>query len=127
MPLRYSEQMPVEALRDLIGIVRVLFAVLSAERGDPLALQELVEIGQLLRGALDDACHTPAGSLGHRVGWDRAQEAVRRLSLVVVDSLPLRPLALKAGERVIEGGKPAPDTLSLAEREARRQHRLKRN
>ena len=126
MAVRYSEQMPVEALRDLIGIVRVLFAELTASKGDPIALQELVEIGKLLHGAIDDAIKTPAGSLGHRVGWDRAQQAVQRLSLLVVSDMALRPVVLRANERVLEGGKPPSDQLSMADREARRKHRQSR-
>jgi hypothetical protein len=127
MPIRYSEEMPLGALRDLIGIVRALFATMTAEKGDPVQLQELVEIGKLLRSAYDDARTMPAGSLGHRSGWDKAQGAIQRLSLLLVDAMPLRPVALKAGERVIEGGKPAPNELTMVQREARRQHRLKRN
>jgi hypothetical protein len=103
MPVRYSEQLPVEALRDLVAIGRVLCAQLSEQRGDPVALQELVEIGKLLAGVLDDAVRTPAGSLGHRVGWDRAQQGVQRLSLLVAESASLRPFVLKASERVTGG------------------------
>ena len=126
MPVRYSEQMPIEALRDLMGIVRVLFAEMTANKGDPVSLQELVEIGKLLHGALDDATKTPAGSLGHRVGWDRAQQAVQRLSLLVVSDVPLRPVVLRASERVLEGGRPPTDQLSIADREARKRHQRSR-
>jgi hypothetical protein len=79
--------MPTEALRDLLGIVRVMFAQLTVEKGNPVKRQELTEIGKLLRSALADS-KLPAGCLGHRNGWDRAQEAVQRLALLVAEDTP---------------------------------------
>ncbi|HEY2405224.1 MAG TPA: hypothetical protein VGI10_04440 [Polyangiaceae bacterium] len=127
MPVRYSEQMPVAAIRDLLGIVRVMYATEVAGDGHPVRLQELVEIGKLLAGAYADARTLPADCLGHRSGWRKAEEAVQRLSLLIADAMPLRPVALKAGERVTEGGKPPADALTAADREARRLHRARRN
>ena len=70
MPPR-DAQLPLEALRDLVGIVRALFAAWTKARVGPLELEELLHIGRELRAALNLASKTQPGTVGHRAAWSR--------------------------------------------------------
>jgi hypothetical protein len=70
---------PHEAVRDLLGIARALYA---AER-DEMTRDELKTIGLALAKAAFDARRLPPASLGGRAAFRRAEEATARLCAVV--------------------------------------------
>ena len=72
-------EFPHEAVRDLLGIARAMYAV-EAEK---TRRADLAEIGTALRSALDIARRAPADSLGGRTALRRAEEATQRLCAVV--------------------------------------------
>ncbi len=74
-----SHPFPHEAVRDLIGICRAMYA---AER-DELTRDELKVIGTTLAKASFDAKRLPAESLGGRAALRKAEEACERLCAVV--------------------------------------------
>ncbi|MFZ5894740.1 MAG: hypothetical protein ACOY0T_26995 [Myxococcota bacterium] len=115
--------LPIEALRDLLGIVRALFAAWTRAKAGPIELEELAHIGRELRAALDLARKTEPGTLGHRAAWSRAEEATRLLGHLVGKLEPLHPVLEAAVQRAL-----APDaehtakTPALGERAARKIH-----
>ena len=62
---------PVEAVRELLGIARSLYRVERSGAGAPLRLQDLVEVGKMLRLALQLSKPGPRtqGNGLHGVTW----------------------------------------------------------
>lgn len=100
MPPR-DAQLPLEALRDLVGIVRALFAAWTKARVGPLELEELLHIGRELRAALNLASKTQPGTVGHRAAWSRAEDATRLLGHLVGQLEALHPVIEAASERAL--------------------------
>jgi len=77
---------PFEAVRDLLGIVRAMYAIET----DRSRRAEFAEIGSVLRDSSERARRLPAESLGGRAAFKRAEEATERLCrLVAGDMLKL--------------------------------------
>jgi hypothetical protein len=83
LPPSGLKPVPEERLRDLLGLVRLLFALETKRGGDAGRLKVLGEAGQLLRVALDQSRCRP-GTLGHRaapMNVDKGIEALRGAGL----------------------------------------------
>jgi hypothetical protein len=80
------DPLPVEAVRDLLAIVKVLF---RGERSEERRA-ELAEIGKLYRLALRLAKAGP-DTLGGKASWKWAEEATDRLARLVDYSTPIGP------------------------------------
>src|SRR5262245_34052922 len=91
----------LEALRDLLGLVRSLFAAWSAERRGPVELHELVDIGRELSVALELATKAAPRTIGHRAALSRAEGCIVRLAALIGDDVPLRPVLDAATSRLI--------------------------
>jgi hypothetical protein len=90
-----SEPLPVETVRDLLAIVRVLYrGERSAERR-----AELVEIGLAYRRALRLAKAGPE-TLGGRAAWTWAEQATERLGRLVDYSTPIGPGIFATAARI---------------------------
>jgi hypothetical protein len=86
------EELPVEVIRDLLGICRALYAVWREHRpATENELGELRGIGQDLRAALELARKSKPDTVGHRAAWGKAERAMRRLGELVSDQDRLRP------------------------------------
>jgi hypothetical protein len=92
--------LPLEAVRDLIGICRALFAARKREFAPKLELDELAEIGAKLKRALDLGRKTEPDTVGHRSAWDQADVATERLMRVISISMAAAPLVEAAVLRV---------------------------
>jgi hypothetical protein len=94
------QRLPIEAVRDLLGICRALYAAKKRE-GAPLPLlDELAVVGEKLKQALELGQKTQPDTLGHRAAWAHAEEATARLMKLVTLSLPLAPTVEAAVIRV---------------------------
>jgi hypothetical protein len=78
---------PVEAVRDLLGIARALFAARQRELATQPELDELAAIGKKLALALK-LSKSSKGSLGAKAARKHAEEACTRLGRVISQSLP---------------------------------------
>ncbi|HET9959682.1 MAG TPA: hypothetical protein VFQ61_34555 [Polyangiaceae bacterium] len=110
--------LPIEALRDLLGICRALYAAWKESGVGPVELDELGEIGRELRAALKLARTTQPNTIGHRAAWSRAEQATARLGHLVSTLEPLRPTVLAATRRLC--GFAA--SRQLSQREAKKKH-----
>ena len=70
---------PHEAVRDLIGICRAMWAC----EQDVTRKTELADIGKALRSATELSSKAPSESLGAKAALRRAEEATDRLCAVV--------------------------------------------
>lgn len=95
-PIRPEEPLPVETVRDLLGLARGLDAV-AKDRKATAQMRELEAIGRDFRGALGLA-RTEPGTFGHRAAWSHAEWATERLGLVM-DSLTALRSVFEASAR----------------------------
>lgn len=95
--------LPVETVRDLLGVTRALYAAIQAMGpGYSDQLFRLRGIGFQLNLALEKAEKGGPGTLHHRSAWLIAEKAVEDLGVLVDGSLPARMLVISAGERVLK-------------------------
>jgi hypothetical protein len=96
-------QIPVESLRDLLGLARAIYATL-ATMGPAHADQlfRLRGIGYQLALALERASQGGPGTFPHRCAWLIAEKAVQDLGdLIAEDALPAKALITASGERLL--------------------------
>lgn len=112
---------PFEAVRDLLGILRALYAADKVRGAGQRRLSEIRRVALELRRATDLALDHAAESAGHRAAWEIADRAVSALADLVDVTTPLEPTLMAAGERVRAAAPPSND------REDRRRVRLIRS
>lgn len=121
MPPKLDGAIPLTALRDLVGVCRVLYAEWTCNNADPLELEELAHIGLELAHALKLARGTAPNTVGHRSAWARAEAATARLGALVEKTDALRATVHAATVRVV-GEPEAPSLKSKDERDAKKHH-----
>ena len=95
-----TDPLPLEAVRDLLGITRALFAARKHDHAPAAELEELKAIGSALSRAIELARKTEPNTVGHRAAWDKAEMATERLMRVVSATMTAGPLVEAAVVRV---------------------------
>lgn len=95
-----GDTFPFEAVRDLLGVVRAIYAAAKSAGSDRTDLKRIAAVGAELAGALDLAAETRPGTLGRAAAWRRAEEATRRVGNLVDSLTPAEPLVVAARARV---------------------------
>jgi hypothetical protein len=83
-------ELPLEAIRDLLGIARAMYAAKRRELAPEPVLLELKTIGEKLKLALKLG-RAPADSVGHRAAISHAEEATSRLMRLITVETRLAP------------------------------------
>ena len=96
-----ADPFPFEAVRDLLGILRALYAAAQAEGGSAARLAAIRRVGGELRAATDLALEHEPGTLGHGAAWRRAERATRMLAEIVDCTTPIEPTLEAAARRVV--------------------------
>ena len=93
---------PFETVRDLLGILRMLYvATERAGNGrNERRLSAIARVGQELKHASELARRYAPGSLGFTAAWERAEAAVLELGELVDGTTPLEPTLRAAGDRI---------------------------
>jgi hypothetical protein len=91
--------LPVDAVRDLLGIARALYAAKKSEGAPAWVLEELKAIGEKLKLSLELG-RKPPDSLGHRAAISHAEDACGRLTRLITHETPLAPTLEAATVRV---------------------------
>lgn len=91
---------PFEAARDLLGIVRSMYAAAKDTGASPAELRKIARIGHDLGRALALAAETRPGTVGHTAAWRRAESATARVGDLVDALTPAEPLVTAARTRV---------------------------
>lgn len=95
-----KDPFPFEAVRDLLGVVRAMYAAAKNANASPRELARIAAIGTDLGEATTLAAGTRPGTLGHAAAWRRAEEATRRVGDLVDSLTPAEPLIAAARDRV---------------------------
>jgi hypothetical protein len=95
-------QIPIESLRDLLGLARAVYATLAG-MGPAYSDQlfRLRGIGYQLTLALERASQGGPGTFPHRAAWLIAEKAVEDLGALVAEDLPAKALITASGERLL--------------------------
>jgi hypothetical protein len=117
-----SEPFPFEAVRDLLGILRAMYAADKAKGVGERRLAGIEDVARELRRAVDLALDYEVGTLGHAAAWERAERATLALADLVDVTTPAEPLLRAAGERVLQ-----PRGATSDERERARRARRERS
>jgi hypothetical protein len=89
VPPDYRTRLPLETVRDLLGIARVLYRSAKSDPATPAErLAALEHIGKELRAAIDLARKCEPDTLGHRAAWSRADKATQQLCGLVGTEIP---------------------------------------
>lgn len=96
----HKDAFPFEAVRDLLGVVRAMYAAARSANAGPRQLARIAAIGADLSESMNLAAGTRPGTLGHAAAWRRAEEATRRVGDLVDSLTPAEPLVAAARERV---------------------------
>ncbi len=91
---------PFEAVRDLLGILRAMYAASKAEGASPRRLTAIRRVGRELRAAVDLALEHEPGTLGHAAAWQRAEHATAGLGDLADCTTPLESTLTAAGDRI---------------------------
>ena len=113
-----QDPFPFEAVRDLLGILRAMYAAAKLQGAGRRRLLAIRLVGKELGAAVDLALEHEPGTLGHAAAWQRAERATSRLADLVDCTTPLEPTLEAAAQRVR-----APVTTVAAQREAARRNR----
>jgi hypothetical protein len=94
---RRDDPLPLDAVRDLLGLVRSIYAAERARGAGRLELERVRRAGRLLADALDlGAAHAP-GTVGHFAAWRKAEEGARAACELVDHRL--------GAERIVEAAR----------------------
>jgi hypothetical protein len=94
------DALPAQAVRDLVGIARAMYAAKKRDGAPEPELEELVAIGKKLKQALDLARRSEPNTVGHRAAWTHAEAATSRLVRLVGMAMPAAVLVEAAAIRV---------------------------
>jgi hypothetical protein len=97
---RRETPFPFEAVRDLLGVVRAMYAAAKESGAGRTELARISAVGRDLSKALDIAASTREGTVGHAAAWKRAEDATRRVGDLVDALTPAEPLIGAARSRV---------------------------
>ncbi len=100
VPERAETQLPIESVRDLLGIVRVLYSNWKAGGAGPIEMEELRAIGEDLRDALKLASSSKPCSRPMRAAWAKAERATLRLGDVLNERDNVKLLVAHQSERI---------------------------
>jgi len=100
MTSRHDDPFPIEAVRDLLGVVRAMYAAAKSAGAGRNELARIARVGSELGKALELAAQTRPGSIGHATAWKRAEDATRRVGDLVDGVTPAEPIIVAARARV---------------------------
>lgn len=93
-------QLPIESVRDLLGIVRALYSAWKDRGAGPIEMEELRSIGEDLRDALKLASASKPCSRPMRAAWAKAERATLRLGDIMSEHDNLKHLVAHQSERI---------------------------
>lgn len=95
-----DQPFPAVAVRDLIGIVRAMYAAAKLSGAGSVELAKIERVGRDLASALALAQRSAPGTIGYSAAWKRAEEASLRAGDLVDALTPAEPLVRAARARV---------------------------
>jgi hypothetical protein len=100
VPVRRDEQFPLEAMRDLLGVVRAIYAATKERGASRHQLAKISRVGKQLSDAIDRAV---AASNESEEAWQHAERATREVMDLIDGLTPAEPMLTAAKTRVTGG------------------------
>lgn len=97
---RRDDPFPFEAARDLLGLMRALYAARKSAGAEAADLAPLARVGKDLQESLELAASSRPGTVGYAAAWKRAEDATERAANLV-GSIAAEPLVKAATARVV--------------------------
>ncbi|AUX35479.1 hypothetical protein SOCE836_076710 [Sorangium cellulosum] len=91
---------PFDAVRDLLGVVRAIYAAAKDGGASREELARIARVGRELSRALDLAGSPQQGVSGHSAAWKVTDKAMLQVNDLVDPLTPAAPLLLAARSRV---------------------------
>jgi hypothetical protein len=91
---------PFDAVRDLLGVVRAIYAAAKERGGGRTELSRIARVGQELGRALDLAGAARQGAAGQEAAWRCVEGAMLEVSDLVDPLTPAAPIVRAARTRV---------------------------
>ena len=104
---RRDDPFPFEAVRDLLGLMRSLYAAQKDAGARPEELEPLARAGKELQEALSLASSSKPGTLGYAAAWKRAEDGTARAGSLVGTAMTAQPVVKAAVGRVVRRGRGA--------------------
>jgi hypothetical protein len=98
---RRDEPFPADAVRDLLGVVRSMYAAAVARGAGARELARIASVGLELADAWDMGVGYEPGTVGWRAAWRKAEHAARAVGDLVQICEEARPLVIAACGRVL--------------------------
>ena len=119
---RANAPIPLETLRDLLGIARALYASWRKDGVGPIEMEELRSIGEDLRDAHALVSKTKRGSGAYLAAMTKAERATKRLGDIIQHDT-VKQLVSFTGQRL---GFAQPSALPFLDRNLKLERRVKR-
>jgi hypothetical protein len=91
---------PFDAVRDLLGVVRAIYAAAKDGGASREELNRIARVGRELSRALDLAGSTQQGASGHAAAWRVTDQVMLQVSDLIDPLTPAAPLLQAARSRV---------------------------
>lgn len=98
---RRDDPFPFEAARDLLGLMRALYAARRRAGAGANELEGLARAGKELQEALSLASTSKPGTVGHAAAWKRAEDATQIAARIDAFTIPAEPVLREAVGRVV--------------------------
>ena len=106
MAARRSDSFPQEAVRDLLGVVRAIYAAGKAGGASRGELTRIARLGKMLAASLALHESSEEGSSDRDEAWRLAETATRRVGELIDVLTPAEPLVMASSDRVFSRAKP---------------------
>lgn len=104
--MKRDETFPLEAVRDLLGIVRAFYGARRAGHAGRHELSRIARVGKELADAIDLAATARPGSVAYRAACAHAEHAALEAGNLIDIMTPAAPLMRVARSRVSGVGAP---------------------
>lgn len=102
-PTHRTDPLPLDAIRDLLGLVRGLYRAERVGNAEPYRLAKLAAIGIALQRALELAADQPdVGSIEHREAWREAEQACQDLPGALPMASPMQSVVNASRSAVLK-------------------------
>jgi hypothetical protein len=102
---RREDPFPFEAVRDLLGLMRAIYAARREAGAETEDLEPLARAGKDLQEALSLASTSRPGTVGYAAAWKRAEDATAVAGHLTAAATPTEPLLRAAVGRVVRRGR----------------------
>lgn len=101
---RRDHPFPFTPVRDLLGLVRVIYAAAKTGGAGMVHLARIEKIGTDLKIAIELAAESSPGTVGHRAAWAKAEGATARVGDLVDMLTPAERSCRRPGRGSAERG-----------------------